>query len=82
MSYNFRAREQARRQEREATERQMRRMFLIGLIAPCIAFAAAALLIRPDSLLQWVVVALTLPAAATAVAVVYIVRSRSEETSG
>ncbi|UOB09083.1 hypothetical protein MQE23_08460 [Streptomyces sp. HP-A2021] len=69
----------ARQQEREATERRMRRMFLIGLIAPCVAFTVAALLIRPSTLLQWFVAALTVPAASTAVAVVYIVRSRREE---
>jgi hypothetical protein len=76
MSYNFRAREEARRREREAFERRGRRMFLTGLIVPAIACSVTALLIGPDSWLGWAAVIATAPAAAAGVAVVYMLQDR------
>lgn len=76
MIYNFRAREEARRREREAFDRRGRRMFLVGLIVPVIACAITALLIDPDSWLGWAAVIATVPAAATAVAVAFMAQDR------
>lgn len=81
MTYNFRAREEARRQEREAFERRGRRMFWAGLIVPAIACTAAALLIGPDSWLGWVAVVAVAPAAATGVAIAFMLQDRRKPTA-
>jgi fatty acid desaturase len=75
----FRAREEARRQQRAADERRMRRMFWIGLLVPAIACTIVALAIGPDSWLGWVVVVATAPAAAAGVAVVFALQDRRRE---
>jgi hypothetical protein len=79
MTYNFRAREQARRQQRAADERRMRRMFWIGLLVPALACAIVALAIGPDSWLGWTAVVATAPAAAAGVAVVFMLQDRRRE---
>lgn len=76
MIYNFRAREEARRREREAFERRGKRMFWIGLTAPAIACAITALIVGPDSWLGWAAVVATAPAAATGVAVAFMAQDR------
>jgi len=59
MSYNFRAREQQRREQRAADERRMRRMFWLGLIVPAVACTIAALIVGPNSWLGWAAVVVT-----------------------
>lgn len=76
MTYNFRAQRQARKAEREADERRMRRMFWIGLIVPAIACTIVALAIGPDSWLGWAAVIATAPAASTGVAVALMLQDR------
>lgn len=76
MTYSFRAREEARWQEREAFERRGRRMFWLGLIVPAIACATTALLIGPDSWVGWVVVIAVVPAAAAGVAAAFMLQDR------
>lgn len=71
----YRPIERARR-EREATERRMRRMFWIGLIVPAAACTIVALAVGPDSWLGWAAVIATAPAAATGVAVVFMLQDR------
>lgn len=73
---SYRARAEARRREREAFERRGKRMFLIGLIVPAIACTVAALLIGPDSWLGWAAVIAVVPAAATGVAVAFMLQDR------
>lgn len=72
----YRPTDRARR-EREAIERRMKRMFWIGLIVPAVACAVAALLIGPDSWLGWAAVIAVAPAAATGVAVVFMLQDRA-----
>lgn len=69
-------RAQARQQERAATERQMRRRFLIGLTVPALICALTAISVGPDSWLGWVLIAAELPAAAAGVAVVFMLQDR------
>ncbi|GAA2929989.1 hypothetical protein [Streptomyces enissocaesilis] len=52
------------------------RMFIVGLTVPLVAFAAIALIVRPDSLLQWLTVGATPFVASAVVAMVYAYRSR------
>lgn len=73
---SYRARAEARRREMEAFERRGKRMFLIGLIVPAIACMVAALLIGPNSWLGWAAVIAVAPAAATGVAVVFMLQDR------
>lgn len=54
----------------------MKRMFLVGLTVPFAAAGMVALVLRPDSLLQWLLVAGVVPAASAVVAMVYAFRSR------
>ena len=54
----------------------MKRMFLVGLTVPFAAAGMVALALRPDSLLQWLLVAITVPAVSAVVAMVYAFRSR------
>jgi fatty acid desaturase len=75
-----RAREEARRQQRAADERRMRRMFWIGLIIPAIACTVAALIIGPDSWLGWAAVIAVAPAAAAGVAITLMLQDRSKPT--
>ncbi|MFF2100951.1 hypothetical protein [Streptomyces sp. NPDC058202] len=64
------------RLEREASERQMKRRFWLGLIVPAATCAIAALLTGPDSRLGWVAVVAVLPAAAAGVAIVLVLQDR------
>jgi hypothetical protein len=50
-------------------------MFAIGLAVPAAATVAVGLIVRPDSLMQWLLVAATPFVASTAVALCYIIRS-------
>lgn len=75
----YRAREEARRQQRAADERRMRRMFWIGLAIPAVACTIVALAIGPDSWLGWAAVAATAPAAAAGVAVAFMLQDRRAE---
>lgn len=54
----------------------MKRMFLVGLTVPFAAAGVVALVLRPDSLLQWLLVAVTVPVVSAVVAMVYAFRSR------
>lgn len=81
MTYNFRAREHARQQEREAFERRGRRMFWIGLLVPAVACTVAALLIGPDSWLGWAAVIAVAPAAAAGVAITFMLQDRRKPTA-
>ena len=74
---SYRAREEARRQQRAADERRMRRMFWIGLIVPAVACTIVALAIGPDSWLGWAAVIATAPAAAAGVAVAFMLQDRA-----
>lgn len=56
----------------------MKRMFLVGLTVPFAAAGVVALVVRPESLLQWLAVAGTVPVVSAAVAMVYAWRSRDE----
>jgi hypothetical protein len=56
---------------------RLTRMFLIGLTVPFVAFAVVALAVRPDTLLQWVAVAATIPVVSAAVAMAYAYRART-----
>jgi fatty acid desaturase len=76
---SFRAREQARRDQRAADERRMRRLFWVGLLVPAMACAIVALVIGPDSWLGWAAVVATAPAAAACVAVVLMLQDRAAE---
>lgn len=71
----YRPTERARR-EREAAERQMKRMFWIGLAVPAVACTVAALLIGPDSWLGWAAVIAVVPAAAAGVAITFMLQDR------
>jgi uncharacterized membrane protein YdbT with pleckstrin-like domain len=71
-----RARAQARQQEHAATERQMRRRFLIGLTVPALICALTAIIVGPDSWLGWAVIIAELPAAAAGVAIVFMLQDR------
>jgi fatty acid desaturase len=71
-----RARARARQQERSATERQMRRRFLIGLTAPALICAVTAIIVRPDSWLSWALIVAELPAAAAGIAIVFMLQDR------
>ncbi|MEU8756232.1 hypothetical protein AB0C88_37670 [Streptomyces chartreusis] len=73
---SYRAREEARRQQRAADERRMRRMFWIGLLVPAVACTIVALVIGPDSWLGWAAVVATAPAAAAGVAIVAMLQDR------
>lgn len=68
------------RQEREATERQMKRQFWIGLLVPAIACTVAALIIGPDSWLGWAAVVAVAPAAAAGVAIAFMLQDRRKPT--
>jgi len=54
----------------------MKRMFLVGLTVPFAAAGVVALVLRPDSLVQWLLVAVTVPVVSAVVAMVYAFRSR------
>jgi len=73
----FRAREEARRQQRAADDRRMRRMFWTGLLVPAVACAIVALLVGPDSWLGWAAVIATAPTAAAGVAVAFMLQDRA-----
>ena len=75
----YRARQEAQRQQRAADERRMRRMFWTGLLVPAMACTIVALAIGPDSWLGWAAVIATAPAAATGVAVVFMLQDRRRE---
>jgi fatty acid desaturase len=77
MIYNFRESEQARRVEREAYERQMRRRFLIGLTVPAVVCAVTAIIAGPDSWLGWALILAEVPAAAAGVAIVFMLQDRA-----
>ncbi|MGW0311990.1 hypothetical protein [Streptomyces flavidovirens] len=55
---------------------RLARMFVVGLTVPLAALVVAALVVRPDSLLQWLAVAATPFVASAIVASVYAYRSR------
>lgn len=69
------------RQEREAAERQMKRRFWIGLLVPAVAYTVAALIIGPDSWLGWAAVIAVVPAAATGVAITFMLQDRRKPTA-
>lgn len=81
MTYNFRAREEARRREREAFDRRSRRISWTGLSIPVIVCTVAALIIRPDSWFGWATVIASAPAAATGFAVVLMLKDRRERST-
>lgn len=67
------------RLDRAATDIRLTRMFLVGLTVPAVVLLGAILLIRPDTPLQWLAVAVTPFAASAIVATIYAYRSRGEQ---
>ncbi|MFC4506666.1 MULTISPECIES: hypothetical protein [Streptomyces] len=57
----------------------MKGMFWTGLVVPAVACAITALVVGPDSWLGWAAVLAVVPAAATGVAVAFMVQDRIRE---